>query len=263
MQRSADAVVHWQPAPILRVLSTFGRHAGNYKDGALLPGTRDCDYNMQFEEKRCRMELQFTIEACGGALTVSYEWGSPPLDVACGEAARGRLALYSVGNHPVEGACHRHPLGGSELSLFYFCIIHRRCISSPPRAHIACSAAPHSSTKPLNAHRAAPCRGHRQGWPLPAAMRGAARAASCGRTAITRTRTGRARAGVTEKESPGQGRNSVPHYTAVLQRGAVCPFAAAHADACRLWWVTTHQRLNSMRHDGFPLEGHHHIRSFN
>ena len=44
------------------------------------------------------------MEACGGALKVSYEWGAPPLESVCGEKARGRLVLYSVGNHPIEGA---------------------------------------------------------------------------------------------------------------------------------------------------------------
>jgi hypothetical protein len=72
----------------------------------MLPGTRDCDYNLQFEEKRCRLELLLKMEVCGGALNVTYDWGAPPMDAVCGEAARGRLALYSVGNHPLECAEH-------------------------------------------------------------------------------------------------------------------------------------------------------------
>ena len=106
-------VVASSPAPRRRPTPARS-HAGNYKDGALLPGTRDCDYNLQFEERRCRLELRLKLDTCGGALNVSYEWGAPLLDAVCGQAARGRLALYSVGNHPLSSArpkCPKSPAG--------------------------------------------------------------------------------------------------------------------------------------------------------
>ena len=44
------------------------------------------------------------------------------------------------------------------------------------------------------------------------------------------------------------GQNSVPHHVDFMQSGVVCPFAAQHPAACRIWWVTTHQRLNHIDH---------------
>jgi len=70
-------------------------------------------------------------------------------------------------------------------------------------------------------------------------------------------------AGVSLSEDPGRGRNSLPHYTAMMQRDEVCTYAVEHPNACRLWWVTTHQRLNSIHHIGYPLESQRHIRKFN
>ena len=49
----------------------------------------------------------------------------------------------------------------------------------------------------------------------------------------------------------------------MMQHNVVCPYAAAHPSTCRLWWVTTHQRLNSIRHFDYPLESQQHIREFN
>lgn len=44
------------------------------------------------------------------------------------------------------------------------------------------------------------------------------------------------------------GQNSAPHHVDFMQSGAVCPFAAQHPATCRIWWVTTHQRLNHIDH---------------
>ena len=44
------------------------------------------------------------------------------------------------------------------------------------------------------------------------------------------------------------GQNSAPHHVDFMQSGAVCPFAATHPAMCRIWWVTTHQRLNHIDH---------------
>ena len=45
--------------------------------------------------------------------------------------------------------------------------------------------------------------------------------------------------------------------------GEMCPFAAAHPAACRVWWITTHQRLNTIIHPGHPPVGHAILRQFN
>ena len=44
------------------------------------------------------------------------------------------------------------------------------------------------------------------------------------------------------------GQNSAPHHVDFMQSGVVCPFAAQHPATCRIWWVTTHQRLNHIDH---------------
>lgn len=47
------------------------------------------------------------------------------------------------------------------------------------------------------------------------------------------------------------GQNSASHHVEYMQSGLLCPFAAQHPATCRLWWVTTHQRLNHIDH-GYP-----------
>ena len=57
-------------------------------------------------------------------------------------------------------------------------------------------------------------------------------------------------------------KNSVARHIAYMEEEFVCPYAAAHADACRMWWVTTHQRLNHRPHvhPRFGSEDHATIR---
>ena len=60
-------------------------------------GAHDCDYNKQFDEKRCRLLLNLAnIPACGGAVALHYDWGNPPREAICG-AAQGNLVLWSIG----------------------------------------------------------------------------------------------------------------------------------------------------------------------
>ena len=47
------------------------------------------------------------------------------------------------------------------------------------------------------------------------------------------------------------GQNSASHHVEYMQSGLLCPFAAQHPATCRLWWVTTHQRLNHIDY-GYP-----------
>ena len=57
-------------------------------------------------------------------------------------------------------------------------------------------------------------------------------------------------------------KNSVARHIAYMEEEFVCPYAAAHADDCRMWWVTTHQRLNHRPHvhPRFGSEDHATIR---
>lgn len=77
--------------------------AGNYRNGALQEGARNCDYNKQFEEKECRLLLRFTTPVCDGAVTLRYDWGNPPLDKVCAQPLPDSLVFWSIGNHPVNG----------------------------------------------------------------------------------------------------------------------------------------------------------------
>jgi hypothetical protein len=55
-------------------------------------------------------------------------------------------------------------------------------------------------------------------------------------------------------------KNNVARHVAYLREGSLCPHAAQHAAACRLWWVSTHQRLNHRPHIRFNVEDHSTIR---
>lgn len=60
-------------------------------------GAHDCDYNKQFDEKRCRLLLNLAnIPACDGAMALHYDWGNPPREAIC-DAAQGNLVLWSIG----------------------------------------------------------------------------------------------------------------------------------------------------------------------
>ena len=71
--------------------------AGDYQHGAMQAGAHDCDYNKQFDEKRCRLLLNVAnISACGGAVALHYDWGNPPREAVC-DADQGNLVLWSIG----------------------------------------------------------------------------------------------------------------------------------------------------------------------
>ena len=57
-------------------------------------------------------------------------------------------------------------------------------------------------------------------------------------------------------------KNSVARHVAYMEEEFVCPYAVAHAGSCRMWWVTTHQRLNHRPHvhPRFGSEDHATIR---
>lgn len=116
-------------------------HAGNYRDGALQAGARNCDHNKQFDEKRCRLLLDFDMPVCNGSVVLHYVMGNPALSDVCGAQPGGNLTLWSIGNHQLSAD------KGAVVTI-----------------------------------------------------------------------------------------NSVPHHVAFMQQGAVCPVAAQHPAACRLWW---------------------------
>ena len=79
----------------------YGQRAGNYQSGALHEHVRDCDYNAQFEEKRCRTELRFDSMVCRGAVTLHYVNANPMLEVVCAQPLPDSLVFWSIGNHPI------------------------------------------------------------------------------------------------------------------------------------------------------------------
>ncbi len=80
------------------------RHcAGNYKDGALEEGEHTCDFNAQFEERRCRLKLQLDATLCNDSVRLSFVGGNPPLDMVCNQPLPDSLTLWSIGNHFIAG----------------------------------------------------------------------------------------------------------------------------------------------------------------
>ena len=58
--------------------------------------------------------------------------------------------------------------------------------------------------------------------------------------------------------------NDAPaHWRNLSRDGELCDFVAAYPAACRVWWVTTHQRRNIVQHPGHPPISHDIIRNFN
>ncbi|KAK9833262.1 hypothetical protein WJX81_000764 [Elliptochloris bilobata] len=77
---------------------------GDYQHGALQADADDCDYNKQFDEKRCRMLLNLdNMTVCGGAVALHYKWGGLSQADLC-EAERSKLVLWSIGNHILPNA---------------------------------------------------------------------------------------------------------------------------------------------------------------
>ena len=77
--------------------------AGNYKDGALEEGEHTCDFNAQFEERRCRLKLQLDATLCNDSVRLSCVGGNPPLDMVCSQPLPDSLTLWSIGNHFIAG----------------------------------------------------------------------------------------------------------------------------------------------------------------
>ena len=60
------------------------------------------------------------------------------------------------------------------------------------------------------------------------------------------------------------GMNDAPAHRRHLGRdGELCPYVAVHHAKCRLWWVTTHERLNTIHHPGHPIMTHAIVNDFN
>ena len=78
--------------------------AGNHKDGALEEGEHTCDFNAQFEERRCRLKLQLDATLCNDSIRLSCVGGNPPLDMVCNQPLPDSLTLWSIGNHFIAGS---------------------------------------------------------------------------------------------------------------------------------------------------------------
>ena len=77
----------------------LGRSVGNYQNGALRMGVPDCDHSKQFDEKRCRDQLESPKFACGGTVKLRHLSGNPSLGDVCEAPIPGNLTLWSIGNH--------------------------------------------------------------------------------------------------------------------------------------------------------------------
>ncbi len=62
-------------------------------------GVPDCDHNKQFDEKRCRNQLESPKFACGGTVKLRHLSGNPSLGDVCEAPIPGNLTLWSIGNH--------------------------------------------------------------------------------------------------------------------------------------------------------------------
>ena len=59
----------------------------------------DCDFNKQFDEKRCRTLLTHKKSVCGGVATLHYRDVNPSLNDVCAAPLPGMLTLWSMGGH--------------------------------------------------------------------------------------------------------------------------------------------------------------------
>ena len=64
---------------------------------------QDCDYNNQFSQQRCREKLNYTTSVCDGTVTLKYGYHHPPVEMVCGQPVLDSLALWTIGNHPLNG----------------------------------------------------------------------------------------------------------------------------------------------------------------
>lgn len=78
------------------------RNTGNYRHGALEEGEHTCDFNAQFEEKRCRLKLRLSSTVCNDTVTLRYDPANPTLESICKQPPDS-LVLWSMGNHPLNG----------------------------------------------------------------------------------------------------------------------------------------------------------------
>ena len=63
----------------------------------------DCDYNAQFEKKRCRLRLRIDSTVCIGAVTLHYIKDNSTPDMVCAEPLPDTLVLWIIGSHPLNG----------------------------------------------------------------------------------------------------------------------------------------------------------------
>ena len=78
------------------------RKTGNYRHGALEEGEHTCEFNAQFEEKRCRLKLRLSSTVCNDTVTLRYDTANPTLESICKQPPDS-LVLWSMGNHPLNG----------------------------------------------------------------------------------------------------------------------------------------------------------------
>ena len=95
---------------ILFVGDSFVRHAfvatalllsGDYQKGALKSDhDHICEYGGQFEEKVCRLQLEYTRSVCGGAVALRHKYQAWPT-ITQQELNEVDYVIWGAGNHPV------------------------------------------------------------------------------------------------------------------------------------------------------------------
>ena len=75
--------------------------SGDYQKGAL-NNDHDhiCEYGGQFEEKGCRLQLEFTRSVCGGAVALRHKYQAWPT-ITQQELNEVDYVIWGAGNHPV------------------------------------------------------------------------------------------------------------------------------------------------------------------
>jgi hypothetical protein len=75
--------------------------SGDYQKGALRPN-HDllCEYDGQFEEKTCRLQLSFSGSVCNQAVSLAHKYAAWPT-ITKQESDRYDYIIWGAGNHPV------------------------------------------------------------------------------------------------------------------------------------------------------------------
>lgn len=110
LEDGCDMLVQGGVKHILFVGDSYMRHVyvafmlslkHNYQDGALnTPHDMKCDFEGQFEEKVCRLQLMFRSALCNGLVHIALKYGAfvfPTLS----DLEGNDLVIWSFGNHPI------------------------------------------------------------------------------------------------------------------------------------------------------------------